>query len=94
MTDRKELVRRLREKKSRDNRALLDKAADAIERSAEGCACCRGVQKLMDNLIHRLEVATFPAPHLRLTVDEEIIGIAIKYCPVCGKELEEAREKS
>lgn len=94
MTDTENLVRRLRTKVSRDNRALLDEAADAIEERAQGCPCCRGEQKLMDNMIQRLEVAAFPVPHLRMTVGEEIFGITIKYCPMCGRELEENHARS
>lgn len=46
MNDVKTLAQRLRDKESRDNRALLDEAADAIaqERIAEALACGEGVK--------------------------------------------------
>ena len=51
----KDLVKRLREKESRDNRALLDEAADAIERHVhddEPCAYCRSGGVLVEDTVN------------------------------------------
>ena len=91
MDDMKTLAQRLRDKESRDNRALLDEAADAIEKLTEdrSCAWCRGEQKLIDQPHVKAEIVRFPTQHLRVTIYGETVGIAIKCCPMCGRCLDE-----
>lgn len=91
MDDMKTLAQRLRDKESRDNRALLDEAADAIEKLTEdkSCAWCRGEEKLVDEPCKRAEIVSFPAPHIRIGIRGHAMGIAINYCPLCGRCLDE-----
>lgn len=84
------LVQRLRDKESRDNRALLDEAANAIEKLTEDkpCAWCRGEDAILDSPHEKVEILEFPAPHVRVTLGSETVGIAINYCPLCGRCLD------
>lgn len=92
----KDLVKRLREKASRDNRALLDEAAEAIERcercGGEPCFYCRhgGVlveDMLDDSVSFRVELLLSPTPHLLARFGGKAVGVAINACPVCGRWL-------
>jgi hypothetical protein len=93
----KDLVKRLREKESRDNRALLDEAADAIERHVhddEPCAYCRSggvlVEDMIDEIVSfRVELLLSPTPHLLARFGGKAVGVAINACPVCGRWLQD-----
>lgn len=91
MDELRTLAQRLRDKESRDNRALLDEAADAIEQLTEdkSCAWCRGGKKIMlgPTDSNTAEIVLYPVPHLRVTVGGEAVGIAINSCPRCGRRL-------
>lgn len=95
MDELKTLAQRLREKTSRDNRALLDEAADAIERHVhddEPCAYCRSggvlVEDMIDDIVSfRVELLLSPTPHLLARFGGKAVGVAINACPVCGRWL-------
>ena len=91
MDELKTLAQRLRDKESRDNRVLLDEAANAIEKLTEDKSCiwCRGEDAILDGPREKVEILHFPAPHMRVTLGNETVGIAIFYCPLCGRCLDE-----
>lgn len=87
----KTLAQRLRAKESRDNRALLDEAADAIDSLAGGGPCyfCNGGEKVLDAPGEVVEIRRFPKPHLRVTLGDETVGISLNFCPWCGHYFDE-----
>ena len=88
------LAQRLRDKESRDNRALLDEAANAIERLIEdkSCAWCSGEDAILDGPREKVEILHFPIPHMRVTLGDETVGIAVNYCPMCGRCIDEVKK--
>ena len=88
----KELISRLREKVSRDNRELLDAAADAIEAlDHKPCEYCATGGLLLDEGVIRVHLLLSPTPHLLMRMDGKAVGVAINACPICGRRLEEKR---
>lgn len=95
MDELKTLAQRLREKTSRDNRALLDEAADTIDRLTEdkSCAWCRGEEKVVDDKNTQAMILKFPTPHILVKTHDRAFGIVVNYCPLCGRCFDEgARE--
>ena len=86
----KTLAQRLRDKASRDNRALLDEAANAIETLSRDTPCpwCSGEKKLISDGNRKAEILTFPSPHIRVDLGGQSIGITLNFCPLCGRCLD------